>query len=119
MGHLGHGTRLCSWLYAGTSQDVPGNPRYTWDTWDMGQGGVASLILGHSTMSQVILGIYTWDIWDMGQGCVAGSMLGHPRMSQVISGTHGTSHNTSGNPWNIHTLRTVCGNPGQPSEYNS
>ena len=32
---------LCTWFLPVTSQDVPGNPRDTWDIWDMGQGCVA------------------------------------------------------------------------------
>ena len=80
-----------SWLLGGTSQDVPGNSRDSWDIWDMGQGlGTSGTWdkdlghLGHLTMlcswllvgtSQDIPGNLsnTWDIWDMGQGCVPGS----------------------------------------------
>ena len=76
--------------------DVPGNPRYTWDIWEMGQGCEAESYLGHSRMSQVIPGTYgtsgswdkamqltftwgipgcpryTWDVWDVGQAYEAG-----------------------------------------------
>ena len=70
MGHPGHGTRPCSWLLAGTSRDVPGNPRYTWDIWDTGQGLVAGFYLAGTSRDVPGNPRYTWDIWDMGQGHV-------------------------------------------------
>ena len=69
-----HGRRPFSWLLAGTSNwDVPDNPRYTWDIWDMEQGHVQCLAFSWDILGCPGIPRCNWDIWDMGPGCVAES----------------------------------------------